>query len=332
MRRLRYATGLLVASLLCGMGLVLFHSACARFWRARLCHWRMDAAWLWPSVGLDHANRTTSAVALLYLAQSERLPELLRSLAAVEAYVPGAYPVVVFCEPQDRVRLRVALRHMARVRLEVVSAAFYDTPSRPVNDTSPHLLGYRRMCRFWAHGVFYEPVVMALEYYWRMDTDLYLRHPIPFDPFVWAAQRRLDYVYGGTSHDGPQVVEGLWAATLEHMRRARMHPRSLMPLARSTWGLATVPDLPVDAAIDLMLRAGYNRFIYYNNFELSRPSVWRTPAYRAYIAALDADGGIFRHRWGDAPIRTLAAHMLVPQRAQWTGLCYQHQGMVDTLF
>ncbi len=53
--------------------------------------------------------------------------------------------------------------------------------------------------------------------------------------------------------------------------------------------------------------------IYFNNFEMSRIDVWRDSGiYRKLYAEIDADNGIYRQRWGDAPIRTMAAQLLKP--------------------
>lgn len=57
---------------------------------------------------------------------------------------------------------------------------------------------------------------------------------------------------------------------------------------------------------------------YYTNFEVVDTSfIKRRGAYRAWFEHLDADGGIFAHRWGDAPIRWLGVQMYAPPEAVW---------------
>jgi hypothetical protein len=51
--------------------------------------------------------------------------------------------------------------------------------------------------------------------------------------------------------------------------------------------------------------------VYYNNFEVVAMSFMQSQVYRDYLAAIDKDGGIFRYRWGDAPIKTYAAQMFL---------------------
>ena len=195
------------------------------------------------------------------------------------------------------------------------------------------------MCRFWAYGVFQQGVVSSLRYYWRLDTDLYLLRDIPIDPFLWMESLSIGYVYGATDLDEDQVLFGLWKTTLEHARRREIHPYGLVSVANPVHvGVST----PLHEAVDLLKVAGYNRFIYYNNFELSRVDMWRSPQYLDYFMDLDQSGGIFRYRWGDAPIRTLALSLLGsafqqmisntsrPFLVQWKDLCYYHARLQAT--
>jgi hypothetical protein len=53
---------------------------------------------------------------------------------------------------------------------------------------------------------------------------------------------------------------------------------------------------------------------YYNNFEISRRSIWTSQEYNSYIRYIDHEGGIYFHRWGDAPIKSLAVALFVPEQ------------------
>ena len=67
--------------------------------------------------------------------------------------------------------------------------------------------------------------------------------------------------------------------------------------------------------------------VYYNNFEVSALSLWRSTDYQDYIEYIDSLGGIYYYRWGDAPIRTLAVTLFVPSTKihQFTDIPYKHQ-------
>ena len=99
----------------------------------------------------------------------------------------------------------------------------------------------------------------------------------------------------------------------------------------------------LDVAIDQLKYAGYNLFMYYNNFELSQIQLWRSTAYLSLFADLDKSGGFFMKRWGDAPVRTLALAALHESFrstmnlskggnyvVQWRGRIYYHQKLCTT--
>ena len=98
--------------------------------------------------------------------------------------------------------------------------------------------------------------------------------------------------------------------------------------------------MSIDKAVDALKGIGYNHYSLYNNFELSRVDMWRSREYEELFHSLDRAGGIFLHRWGDAPIRTLALFALTETfqnfsrvfflSQQWKGLCYYHQGLLTT--
>eukprot|EP00966_Prymnesium_polylepis_P025815 595203-Prymnesium_polylepis.1 len=46
--------------------------------------------------------------------------------------------------------------------------------------------------------------------------------------------------------------------------------------------------------------------IFFTNFFVSRVAWWDEPAVRQLLDAVNVSGGIYRHRWGDAPLQTAA--------------------------
>ena len=56
----------------------------------------------------------------------------------------------------------------------------------------------------------------------------------------------------------------------------------------------------------------WNMKIYYTNFEISKLSFWRSHEYMNFFDYLDGLGGIYKYRWGDAPIHTLALSIFLP--------------------
>eukprot|EP00966_Prymnesium_polylepis_P135415 3130150-Prymnesium_polylepis.1 len=53
--------------------------------------------------------------------------------------------------------------------------------------------------------------------------------------------------------------------------------------------------------------------MYFSNFFVSRVAWWTQPHVRRFLFAINASHGIFRHRWGDAPIQSAALRLHASQ-------------------
>jgi hypothetical protein len=73
---------------------------------------------------------------------------------------------------------------------------------------------------------------------------------------------------------------------------------------------------------------GYSYAIIFNNFAIANASLFRDhPLIRSWLQKVDRNGGIYRHRWGDAPIHTLALTQFLEreQIAQLRYFGYMHR-------
>jgi alpha 1,2-mannosyltransferase len=60
-----------------------------------------------------------------------------------------------------------------------------------------------------------------------------------------------------------------------------------------------------------------NMFLFVPDFEIIDLSFVRSPAYTSYFKSLDMAGGFFYERWGDAPVRSIAASMMLDRSEIW---------------
>jgi len=67
--------------------------------------------------------------------------------------------------------------------------------------------------------------------------------------------------------------------------------------------------------------------VYYTNFEICDLAWFRGKDWQGYFAAIDHAEGIWRYRWGDAPIRYYGVKHLLPDEVIWhvLDLHYHHQ-------
>ena len=117
------------------------------------------------------------------------------------------------------------------------------------------------------------------------------------------------YVYGYIvmSRDEPTVTVGLWELTRRYLEDHNIKP-------------TFIHDFVKDGVWDLSY--------YYTNFEISSLDFWRSAPVRDYFDHVDRSGGIYKHRWGDTLIHTMAVSMFLEKNKthRFTDIYYDHQG------
>ncbi|PWN47324.1 glycosyl transferase [Violaceomyces palustris] len=155
---------------------------------------------------------------------------------------------------------------------------------------------YRNMCRFQSGFFWRHPLLDGLEYYWRIEPDVrYFCDLEDFDPFRFMKEKQKKYGWVLSLHEFPYTVVTLWLQTLKWMEKNPHH------IARDN-ALGFVTDDK---------RRMYNKCHFWSNFEIADLSFFRSEAYRSYFDHLDRAGGFYYERWGDAPIHSIAASMLL---------------------
>lgn len=170
-----------------------------------------------------------------------------------------------------------------------------------MEDLSKGQRGYRHMCHFFANDIFLREELSQYDYYMRLDVDSYILNKIPFDIFGKMKKDGLKYVYRMVMTEHSKVAVGLKDLALDFF--------------------AKNPDLNKAAPRIKKLR------LFYTNFEICDMAFFRGSTWQRYFAAIDARGGIWRHRWGDAPIRWIGLkHLLMPSEMYCLkAMTYFHQ-------
>lgn len=73
----------------------------------------------------------------------------------------------------------------------------------------------------------------------------------------------------------------------------------------------------------------YNMCHFWSNFEIARTDLFTSPEYQAYFEHLDASGGFYKERWGDAPVHSLAVGMMLNKEDihYFRDIGYQHSNL-----
>lgn len=216
------------------------------------------------------------------------------------------YPLIIFHEDFGEAEKK-QLQEAVRFRLQFRTVGFkipawLDRAKIPERTPcSPHssTVGYRHMNRFLA---FFAAEELSKEYdwQWRLDDDSLITEEVGYDVFRLMAENGKRYGFTNIVQDDPKCVLGLWNATRDYVDREELEPTFF---TRWTEGA-----------------------VFYNNFEVSHSSIWTSAAYRNFFEHIDHLGGIYYHRWGDAPIRSIGVSLFVEESEvhQFTDIAYTH--------
>ena len=199
------------------------------------------------------------------------------------------YPIVVFHERDFRVHFTDIMEIVPDVYFQEITFNLPNFLREPVSENIPCIspISYRHMCRFQAKLVYEEPIMEGLEYYWRLDDDSLINEPIKYDVFQFMRDSDIAYGYTWIHLDSFACTLGLWEAVDKYIKEKHIKPEFF-----NEW---PSPQ------------------IYYNNFEISSMVLWQSQEYKDYIEHIDKLGGIYYHRWGDAPIKSIAVSLFVPR-------------------
>ncbi|KAF7322988.1 Glycosyltransferase family 15 protein [Mycena chlorophos] len=169
---------------------------------------------------------------------------------------------------------------------------------------------YRNMCRFNSGFFFKHELLQQYRYYWRVEPGVKYFCDLSYDPFKMMQEQEKVYGFTISLMEHKATVATLWQAVKEFIEQ---HPEHIDP----NNALDFVSD---DAG------ANYNLCHFWSNFEIADMDFWRAPAYQAFFDFLEAKGGFYYERWGDAPVHSIAA-ALFARRDQihfFRDIAYRH--------
>jgi hypothetical protein len=161
---------------------------------------------------------------------------------------------------------------------------------------------YLHMCNFWSSGIF--KLSFLPEYVMRMDTDACLSSDMPHDPFDRMRRGNIKYMWHSKMLENPTWIVGLRSFVEEHggntddywnksfsdeyLRKWKEQQRK--------WNISDeFGKIPV----------------YSTNLEWFHMPSFREPAIAKWTEQVRQSGGIWMHRWGDAPLRTIAVNQFM---------------------
>ncbi|KAI8641540.1 nucleotide-diphospho-sugar transferase [Parasitella parasitica] len=161
------------------------------------------------------------------------------------------------------------------------------------------LESYRHMCRFQSGFFFRHPLMDQFDYYWRVEPDVKFTCDIDYDPFKVMREKNLKYGFAISLHEYENTIPTLWETTKQFMAK---YPQHIIPANDSESLMSWVTNDGGNT---------YNLCHFWSNFEIASLAFLRSQAYLDYFNFLDKAGGFFYERWGDAPVHSIAAALML---------------------
>ena len=251
-------------------------------------------------VGSDEVVSYQDAIVYLtgkdiYRSNRKNCPSLLHSLSSLARHFPvpnpQSLPVVMILSDVDldnttQAKIVQASPFPVQFHMDVPFDKMEDEPD--VISGSEFDVSYKRMCAFW-FKYFFELEYLPM-YVMRMDTDSCISSDIQKNPFDLMRERNLDYMWHSTFHEPANVIVELKNFTLAH------------------------PGNPVtDHENDVSLlwedkaNGEGNMRVFSTNLEWFHMPAFHKPEVLEWKQQVMASNGIYKYRWGDAPLRTVVA-------------------------
>ncbi|CAF3396955.1 unnamed protein product [Rotaria socialis] len=236
---------------------------------------------------------------IVYLTTRDELNSLHTSLAQLSHLLSNnPRPVVIFHEgdfndTNIQKSLAKTLGDRTPLGFECIQFSNSSHQTRFIHRRLSHK--YFHMCRFFTIMLPNHPLLTLFSLYWRLDSHSYIFGPKPIeDPFEIMQKRQIQYAFIMVNEEADHYATGLFGLFNEFLNE---HCLKLSPSVRQT---------------QITWFGRYSLAMIFTNFALANVSLFRDHSLiRAWLHMVDRNGGIYRERWGDAPIHTLILTQLI---------------------
>lgn len=173
-------------------------------------------------------------------------------------------------------------------------------------------IGYRSMCRFFGAEIFLHPIVSKrnYEYLMRLDTDSRFLKGNGQSLFGWAKESGISYAYirSAVQWDNFKMVFKFKSSSVRYFQKIGV----------------------IEFFKSLLVPKGK---LFYTNFEICEVHYFSSERWQNYFQYLDAMGGFYLYRWGDAIFRYMGVRAMLSKSKYLplpSGFTYQHGGIFET--
>ncbi|CCE61376.1 hypothetical protein TPHA_0A02960 [Tetrapisispora phaffii CBS 4417] len=185
-------------------------------------------------------------------------------------------------------------------------------------------LSYRNMCRFNSGFFFRHELLQKYDYYFRVEPDVEYFCDFPYDPFKVMHDKDYKYGFVISTYEYEETIPSLWEAVEEYIEVYQ--DEFGIDNNKNMYDFITNKDTSRSWGVSVVSSSDYNLCHFWSNFEIGNLNFFRSEAYLKYFELLDSKMGFYSERWGDAPVHTIAASILLNKEEiiHFDEIGYQH--------
>jgi len=169
--------------------------------------------------------------------------------------------------------------------------------------------GYFGMCAFFARDILRLPDFKSLDYYMRLDTDSCINDVVYEDFFKVAYEQNAQYMYRDLFWETDSCWEN-WRLPVKSYACENVDDLAPGALESISWW----SDMNFsDCSNNLQVKTYPRSRVFATNWEVVHLPSFQEPRVARFIDYIYDNGGIWKSRWGDAPLRTITALLFLEQ-------------------
>jgi hypothetical protein len=283
-------------------------------WKLPLRKQHNDTEW---TVKWLNTSPKSSLGVIVYLTTRNELASLNQSFLQLSRLLfLSPRPVVIFHEGDFNDNdLQQSLAHTLGVHtplaFERIEFSKRSNQDKSIRHRIPFT--YLNMCRFFTLMLPNHPLLTLFSYYWRLDAHSFIFGPNHIrDPFEIMQKQQIQYAFIMANEEDEIFAVGLWSFFYKFLNTHCLKPSVAVSRTQTGWF------------------GGYSYAIIFTNFAIANVSLFRDhPLMQSWLQAVDLNDGIYRHRWGDAPVHTLVLSQLIERnqivRFRYFGYMHRHE-------
>ncbi|KAL3228918.1 putative mannosyltransferase KTR2 [Nakaseomyces bracarensis] len=183
---------------------------------------------------------------------------------------------------------------------------------------------YRNMCRF-NSGFFYKQKLLEnYDYYLRVEPNVDYYCDFPYDPFKVMRTNQYKYGFILSLYEYENTIPSLWENVEEYIETRE----NILNMKTNSYNFLIDQEYFSPNTVGIYdSSSDYNLCHFWSNFEVGDLNFFRSKEYNDFFDFLDSKGGFYYERWGDAPVHTIAASLLLrsDEIIHFDEIAYEHK-------